>query len=544
MRRRTLLSTAGAGLATSLAGCSSDETDAENGDESNDGSADLEVSLEAATAMVDEPVVIAVSVTNSGDAAGSFEDTLTLEGVVDGSVDRELPAVSEPVEIDEVPAGETETAEIETVAFAYADRYEFALENEGVSKSIEVGPALTTPDESFTLEENLRVSVTDVSLENGVFYRYSTGYYYEPDETGLYAPPSGYLLAGFRFEIDNVGTAVAEVPRDAFEISDGDIVEQLPDGAGLSAVETFDGEPFFDVSLDPGASTDAFLLVQYARDDVRDGVGIDYQRDGQGTLPDARFGLEPDGGSELGLPAFELEDVSAPEAVEIGSNPTLEYTVRNTGDAAGTFRGLVERRDGDEWTGWEPVAVDVEAGATESVSVESTNTDVAAIDYRLDPFDEERTVSFRPATRTTGEWFTIPRGLELRVTDYLSTDELVQQYFGETTREPDSGHRFVVVSVDVRRPSSDAPEALNESFGPSDARFTLEIGSDEFGQGMQSDDPYLEPVEGPSVSDVTVDVGATTTAYTYFEVPETLSLDDALVRWEEDEGNAEAEWRL
>lgn len=548
MKRRTLLSTAGVGLATGLAGCGSNETSSDDqsddGTEESTGSPELEeITLETATtARVDEPVTLAVSVTNSGDAAGSFEDTLTLEGIAEGSLERELPAFSEAVEIEEVPAGETETVEIETVAFEYADRYEFALENEGVSKSVEVGPALTTPDESFTLEEDLRVSVTDVSLENGVFYRYTTGFWGGTERTGLYAPPSGFLLAAYQFEIDNVGTTQAEVPSDAFEVRDGDLVGELPNGGSLSDVETLDGEPFFDVSLSAGESTDAYLLVQYARDAARDGVGIDYQRDQQGTLPDARFGIEPADGSELGLPAFELEGVSAPDEVEIRDDPTLEYTVRNTGDAAGTFRGVVQEHD-DEWTDWKTVTADIDSGETETVSVESTNTDVTALSYRLDPFDEERTIQFRPATRERNEWFTIPRGLELRVTESQVVDEVVQQDWGETTREPDSGYQFVLVSVDVRRPSPETPAALDGS-GGDDADFSLEIDGNEFNQGSQYYDPYVEPVEGPSVDGVEVMVDSTVTAYTYFEVPETMSVDDAIVRWEEDAGSAEAEWHL
>lgn len=546
MKRRTLLSTAGVGLATGLAGCGSDETSSDdpsdNGTEESTGSPELEeISLETATtAQVDEPVTIAVSVTNSGDAAGSFEDTLTLEGVADGSLERELPAFSEAVEIEEVPAGETGTAEIETVAFEHADRYEFALEDEGVTESIEVGPALTAPDESFTLAEDLRVTVTDVSLENGVFYRYTSGVWSSTEHTGLYAPASGYLLAAFRFEVENVGTTGASVPKGSFEVRNGDFVSGLPDGASLRDVETLDGEPFFDVSLSAGESTDAFLIAQFAREDIGDGVGVDYQRDERGTLPEARFGLESDDGAELSSAAFELEAVSVPDEAEIRSDPTLEYTVRNVGDEAGTFRGIVQQREDDEWSDWETVSVDLEAGETETVSVESTVTDVTAVDYRLDPFDEERTVVFQPATRDAGEWFTIPRGLELRVTEHRELWEIEQEY---ATQMPDDGYRYVLVSIDVHRPNSDAAGYLS-SIGVDDDQFVLEIGENEFDQASRYYNSYEEPVDGPSVNDVEVSVGETATAYTYFEVPETLSLDDAVVRWEEDDGDAEATWQL
>lgn len=556
MRRRRYLATIGLGVSTGLAGCSSggdgeqavDEpgdgstTDESTDVETTDGPAEFaDVTLSSPDGVtVDEAFSITVSATNVGGETGAYEGTLTLaaEGATAGG-DETAPNVRERVEISDVESGETGSVDVEVPSFEFADRYEFVVEEDDATALVEVGPVACRSGDSFTLDNDLRVTVTDVQFTDAVFYTYTSGSAWSTSEyTGLYATRPDSVLALLSFDVENVGTASASIQGSAFEVRNGNIVWGMNDGAGLSQVHDVDGDPLFDIALGAGEYTEGWALIKYERSEAETGAVLDYQRDEQGTFPEATWGIEPSDGETVPLPEFSLTSIDAPSRAEIREDPTYTYTVENTGDRAGVFRGLVRSSDvRGEFN------AELQPGETEEFTVESRNTAVTERTYEFRPFDETHAVEFTPATRDRGESFTIPRGLEITVSTIREADSITMEgNFGDDVETAGSGQKFVLVGVDIHRPNSDAASGLNESFGPTDTRFSLETDDDSF--GLESSETFREPVTGEPIGSTWLDVGETERAYMYYEVPANVSVRGATIRWEEDEGTAVAEWTL
>jgi len=327
------------------------------------------------------------------------------------------------------------------------------------------------------------------------------------------------------------------------DVTTGDIVPGF-ENAGLSAAQALAGQPLSETSLGAGESTEAWMIVQYNRETASDGVSLGYQRDDSGTLPEFAWGTSPARDESLALPEFSLTGQETPAKAEVVSGPEYAFTVANTGDAPGTFRGLVQFRfgDDDDWTDWKTVRSEIDAGASAEVSVVSEHTDVETVQYRLQPVDERFDVQFTPAQRSRDEVFTTPRGLDIAVTNVQSATEItVDDAFGEETRTASDGQQYVITTIEVTRPDSDAAEALDGGIGdPSNANFWTTTESDRYSHNYT--DPLREPVSGQTVYDISLDPTQTETGYVYHEVPANIALDDVVTRWEDEDGDTVAEW--
>jgi len=561
MKRRDLLLASSAGIASTFAGCSalsggdgdaesSDDTETETATATPTGPPEFEdISISAADgAQVGSELTLTVAAANVGGETGTYEGTVRLasgssESAESGDEDGES-SFEQSVTIESIAPGETGETEITGPAFEIADDYEFVVADADASATVRVGPASVSVDGTHTLDNDLRVTLTDVEFTNAVHYTYEeTSVFSSTEHTGLYGTLPDYLLSVFSFQVENAGTSSASLSMSDIDVTTGSLVTGF-ENAGLSSAEDLAGRPLSEVELGAGESTEAWLLVQYSREDASDGVSLGYQRDATGTLPEMAWEKTPAEGESLSLPAFSLTERDTPAEAEVVSEPKYDFTVTNDGDAAATFRGSVQFRfeEDAEWNDWKRVSAKIPAGDSTTLSVTSSHTDVGTVQYRLQPVDERFEVQFTPAQRGRGEVFTTPRGLEIAVTNAQSATEItVEDAFGEETRTADDGQQYVITTVEVTRPDSTAPEALDGGISdPSNANFWTTTESDRYSHNYT--DPLREPVSGQTVYDISLDPQQTETGYAYHEVPASISLDDVITRWEDEDGDTVAEW--
>lgn len=422
--RRSCLAGLAAGVAL-LAGCTSGEVE-ENGDatdtETGVRGSDLpEFSVDEdaqPTPMVLDAAVMSdadsiafldefsveVAVANVGGAAISnlsievgVERVREENGLTRATVSEPSPAT---VTVSDVESGDWTVVEAE-LRVNTAGEWRVgtdAREHPEFERRIDVAPHRLSPGESVVSEVGgFEIMARDPTVEHALHYETEEGGVglFSEEATGLRAADDGHALLVHRFAVTNTnaersvgfGNVLADnhfasaraggepvTPIDGEEMSD-DLATLVVPG---------DAVPFADNAIEPGETAE-FAAVQELPVGELAGGTASLSLDGEtGDVVFESLAEAP------ALPAFELVDAHLDAAAD-GSDPVVEVTVENAGEAAGTFRGAAQfhasRPTASDWPFLpEGISLTLEPGERGTGRIPASRGDDR---YRVQPFDRE-----------------------------------------------------------------------------------------------------------------------------------------------------------
>lgn len=403
MRRREYLAAVGA--AATVAGCSA--SGGSDGDENADeetteeetrtGPADfVDVGLTGpASATVGQTVQLTVSARNRGGTTGTYTDTvLATEGTGD---------LEAPVEVTDVEPGQTGETTLET-EIELGGRYVFELADADARHVVQTSPEEAAVGEPLELGGDLRATLSAVEVPRTVLYTTdeSVGFQSVP-ASKTFEAPTGAELVVVHLAVENTGTERVTVDPSAVRLADGEFYAGFPDDAPLSS-GAIDGRAMHEDSaptVDPSQVVDVWQLAQVPREALREGTRLQVQRDATDTPPEAAWTIPSQSDRLDDPPAFELASVDAPSSASRGESYEIDFTVRNAGGTAGTFRGALQFYSENEGRWFdlitaERVHVSAELGPGEerrwTVTNESQST--GTFRYRVTPTDRTWTTTF------------------------------------------------------------------------------------------------------------------------------------------------------
>lgn len=346
---------------------------------------------------------VELAVANVGGAAiTDLSMTVGLD-YVDGSDNPLMETLNEPdsveVTLPEIDSGDWETVEAAVRVNAEGD-WQLATdarEHPEFHHEVAVGPKRLAPGESVASDVG---GFTFTALEP----RYERSLHYDTEEggvglfnqeaTGVLAGDSTEVLLIHRFAVENTNddrsvgfgsvSADNQFANAIVEATPGDVVtsDDIRDDLDTLAVTDAD-EPFGNNAVDPDETAE-FAVVQLLDESNLDEASLTFSFTGDGD--DIVFET---GGDAPSLSSFELVDASIENASD--ENPTIEMTVENDGDAAGTFRGGAQfhksRPTASDWVSLsEGVEATLDVGERETLEVEATRGDDR---FRVLPFETE-----------------------------------------------------------------------------------------------------------------------------------------------------------
>lgn len=261
--------------------------------------------------------------------------------------------------------------------------------------SLAVDPVEIESGTEFELDTGLQLTVEGVEFEQTLHYETSEsrGYWSSADVVALHPSLEDQVLGVVRLTVENAGSETIafdntgwgydgiEVDSSQYEVTPNGIFGSIGDEPANHAL--IDGEELRSVRVDPGESTDAWLVTPVGVDETGE-LAFQFSVRADGTPAEY---LVPIGEEDPALPSFEFVELDLP-AERTGDEQELGMVIENTGDAAGTFRGVVEYSDGGSWhTAETPLEVDLEPG--ESGRVNTTTSGDQSYDYRVQPFGVE-----------------------------------------------------------------------------------------------------------------------------------------------------------
>jgi len=418
MNRRQYLALCGVSASGPLAGCTAFWEGSGDGTAPDrttvDGPAQFDdvVVQVPGNATIGEEATVRVSVYNYGSEAGTFEDTLRL---VEGG-----GSASKRVEIPEIPPGERKHVDLR-LSFGGVGRYRLRLENAGVFVTTEVTAEEASPGEALELGE-FRVTAESVRFESGLFYEYAA------DGRGreLIDPDPGNLLAVVRATVENRAGGDRTFDPSSLSVTDGalhaDSVDEL---RGVTSVR---GTSLAGTTVGTDESLDGWLVADVDADTARsDGLTLGWQADEADTPFEKRWTFPaPDALAEFAVESFEVPRRTTAGRVEATA------TIRNEGDASGTFRGSIDRRaDGSGWTSVALPEFTLSPGDSRQVAVTTTWPYVDWTEWRIRPFHEKRETDYDPLTVPFGQRVPTAEASTLVVRN----PRIVDSYVYETTVE-------------------------------------------------------------------------------------------------------------
>jgi hypothetical protein len=405
IKRRRFIAAAGSGMIAMTAGCSGEHSlsgEQAPDIETTDGPAEFAVygaSWSGDTdVIVDSDTTLDIIIGNRGGEPAELE----FEAAIESLESARAPLISaETSTIEkEVKSGETVTVTTETVNFGFAGRYEvMGVDGEGSripiadsaedKAEIEVLPQRASGNTTQQLGEELRLAVDRVTFEQHVHYdgviRILLS---ERERVGVQSALSDRTLAFVHATVENAGNSAKRL-NDANNITfAGETQLRELGGNSLDSIRDIEGSPLLDASVNPGSTVSGWFLFNVPREGISE-ASLAYHRDSTAAPADVIWDVEigkPD------FPTFELVNMDVPSTRKEGYQE-FEFTIRNSGDAAGTFRGEVEwREDGaGEWRGLlegnANLAARIPAGSETTVKTGSDNNELSkAYEYRLNPF--------------------------------------------------------------------------------------------------------------------------------------------------------------
>lgn len=515
MKRRQALAALGTTGIASFAGCATASALVRTGPADFD-----EVSLSGPTTVaVDEEFSLTVEATNTGGTKGDFDAAVH---VVQGPL-----SASEQVSVVDVPVTKTRSATVGPFRAPHAAELTFALDGTDVTHPVTVASKHLLPGEAYNAHGgDLIVQVDDVSFESALFYG--------RDSRNLLEMGADSLFVRATVTVQNATGEPIEFGPSSLTVGKTPGLDRIEGGTlfspGLESVD-LDGDPLVHQRIPSGGSRTGWVLIPVLSSIAAEGISVAWDH-GWDDAPEAVW--QP---ADLASPSFEIT-TTFPESVEFGVEGEFSVEIQNVGRGPGTFRGLVECRDGDgyEWNVHSVVEQTVDAGASVVWTGTLQEPQIGPFEYRLRPTGGVTTVEFVAATRSFGESFTSPAGFDyvLRFGGTAPSYTSVNDSWGEsdpTTVDAAAGMEFAFVEVTatateryVSFPDTDNFEASAGGLGGIDAvdwRFSTD--------GLSS------PVTGDRYDGGWADAaGVTASGWLVFEVPTGTSasyLAVTLERW-------------
>ena len=346
---------------------------------------------------VDTDSTLDITVGNRGGEPGE----LAFRAVIESLESEAAPVVTAETSTieEEIGSGETVTVTTETLNLGFAGRYEVtgadgsgeripvADAADGAGE-IEILPRRASGETTQQLGNELRLAVDRVTFEQHLHYTVTrTGFFGSTERVGARSALDDQTLALVHATVENAGNNGKTLDGGNFTFA-GETPLQDLGGASLGSVRDVDGSSLQGASVNPGSSVSGWLLFNVPRDALGD-ASLAFHRDSTAAPQDVVWDVEI---GEVDFPAFELVDMNVPSERAEGTQE-FEFTVRNTGDGVGTFRGEVEWREGTsgEWEGLlegnDRLSARIPAGSETTVTTGSDNDELYnTYEYRFNPF--------------------------------------------------------------------------------------------------------------------------------------------------------------
>ena len=416
--RRNFIAATGGITVSSIAGCM-DSEDASSPDiETTDGPAEFAVYgaslVDADNIVTDQEVSFEIVIGNRGGESGELYPSGHMDPLEDYD-QREVTTSVTPSEPQEVASGEAVTVTTTPFTFSHTGIYEVTATDQhhgstfdvadGVDTEVEVDPMRAELGASQTGVASLQLSVEDVSFEQSL-------HYYGTERQGITTSQHAranhtsedqtYVL--IQTHVENISEGSKTVNTGSFDFAGESATTQMSDLDPLDDVIDIDGEPLHEISLDSGEETNAWILFTVDKEDVPN-AELGYTRTIEDSPRDAIWELDI---GDVEFPTFELIDMDIPDEREHGYQE-YSFTIANTGDGDGTFRGnisfrevtLANRNPGASWDGSIPgneefkaeIPAGEQAVLTHGSEFEDTFEDYEYIIY---PFEEEFSIDSMP----------------------------------------------------------------------------------------------------------------------------------------------------
>ncbi|WP_254279530.1 DUF4352 domain-containing protein [Haloarcula marina] len=258
---------------------------------------------------------------------------------------------------------------------------------EEIEPLVSVEPAEYDRNTQIELPDGLRYTVTDVRFEQSLLNVNSDG---RPE---LRTTLEDRILAVFNLTVANPQTDSREVSAERISV---------PNGSGITGMNdpVLEGEQLSGRVVNPGESVTgwmAFVVPQDSLADLTFGINL------AGTDSPAEAIVDV-GQESPSVPQFELAEQTFPATFN-DDETEFTFEIANTGDEAGTFRGLIEflfledpgifsSYQEDTWYKLDGSAMTavIPPGDTRTVSATTSYSGDIEVNYRLQPFGYEQTV--------------------------------------------------------------------------------------------------------------------------------------------------------
>lgn len=171
----------------------------------------------------------------------------------------------------------------------------------------------------------------------------------------------------------------------------GQMLTEFP-SSGLDAEVDLELDSLLGTTINPGSTARGWLAFFIARENAGNFSLKGYLNRGTEN-PEAIWTLTE---GEVALPMFELVEMTVPEQRQ-GAADVFEYTVANTGNRDGVFRGATQWREvgSNNWHYLKGGQIaQIEAGGEATLTAEPTdNPNGTVYEYRFMPFVEQFTVA-------------------------------------------------------------------------------------------------------------------------------------------------------
>jgi hypothetical protein len=253
---------------------------------------------------------------------------------------------------------------------------------DNVEELITVNSKQVATGEQIGSSNDLRLTVTGVEYEQALVNRSNS-------EVNIRGTLDDRVIAVPQITVENPGSSAVDVPARMFSLEGGSAIT----GFDPMAVEK---PNLRGAVVNPGDSVEGVIFSAVPIDKLGElSLGVNLV---QGGNKDARVDL---GGSEE-IPQFELASSNVPSQFREGDEEFL-IEVENTGDAVGTFRGMLEFLfpDGaggfgyrsETWyadpDSYEPAIVEIPPGETRTVRWTTSYDDQYDVRYRVQPIGFE-----------------------------------------------------------------------------------------------------------------------------------------------------------
>lgn len=401
-RRQVLAGLGGLASVTALAGCTGGDSSGADGTDTETPTPEPDYEVdEAAPARLE---LLSVTAPEEITFGQEFEAEVTFVNVGGEPVEDDASlalrllesSAADPQEAElnsgDLESGEKRSHTIGPFTAAYAGKWAFEA-GDSVDKThddfdgeVVVSPVENSLGDRQELSENLRLAVDDVQYEQAVHYevRESPGWG-SRTRTSVQGTLDDQVLAVVRATVENTGTRATSLSPDTLAIGDADLFTEIG-GYSLTSVQ-LEGSPLFNTTVNPGQAVDGWALFLVPVDALGD-LALELHLDASHSPADVVFDL----GGAPELPAFEIDSADVPSQFRDG-HQKFEFTITNTGDATGTFRGAVQytqESEDEEWYHLEgPIEAKIPAGETRTVTHGTDYEGSTTYRYRLKPLGYE-----------------------------------------------------------------------------------------------------------------------------------------------------------